>query len=76
MNQREMEQAIKDMAYADFIEKRDWRQNQQSWLASILGGFPVPMSTTQMMSSPGPSIGGQVGGAAALGIGAYNAYNS
>ena len=76
MNQRDMEQAIKDMAYADFIDKRDWRQNQQSWLASILGGFPVPMSTTQMMSSPGPSVAGQVGGAAALGIGAYNMYNS
>ncbi len=76
MNQREMEQAIRDMAYADFIDKRDWRQNQQSWLASILGGFPVPMSTSQTMSSPGPSVAGQVGGAAALGLGAYNMYNS
>lgn len=76
MNQRDMEQAIKDMAYSDFVEKRDWRQNQQSWLASILGGFAVPMSTSQMMSSPGPSIAGQLGGAAALGIGAYNMYDS
>jgi hypothetical protein len=76
MNQRDMEQAIKDMAYADFIDKRDWRQNQQSWLASILGGFPVPMNTSQTMSSPGASVAGQVGGAAALGVGAYNMYNS
>lgn len=76
MNQREMQQAIKDMAYSDFVERRDWRQNQQSWLASILGGFPIPMNSSQTMSSPGPSVAGQIGGAAALGIGAYNMYNS
>jgi len=76
MNQRDMEQAIKDMAYADFIEKRDWRQNQQSWLASILQGLPIPMSTVQTGSTPGPSIASQVGGAAALGIGGYNMYKN
>tara|TARA_R110000765_G_scaffold37215_13_gene82643 strand:- start:263 stop:1198 length:936 start_codon:yes stop_codon:yes gene_type:complete len=76
MNQREMEQAIKDMAYADFIDKRDWRQNQQSWLASILGGFAVPMSTSQMMSSPGPSGAGQAAGAVAAAAGAYGMYQN
>lgn len=71
MNQREMEQAIKDMAYSDFVERRDWQQNQLSWLASILGGFPVPMNATQRTTQPGPSIGAQVGGLAAIGAGAY-----
>jgi len=75
-SQREMEQAIKDMAYSDFIEKRDWKQNQQSWLAGIIQGFPMPFSNTQTTSAPGPSMGSQIGGLAALGLGGYQAWKN
>ena len=73
MSQRDMAQAVRDMAYADFIEQRDWRRNQLSWLSSIIGGFPMPSNSTQTSSQPGPSVAGQAAGVAALGLGLWGA---
>jgi hypothetical protein len=73
MSQRDMSQAVRDMAYADFVEKRDWQKSNYSWLSSILSGFPASFNTIN--TQPGPSTAGQLAGLAALGVGAAGAYN-
>ena len=41
-----------DMANRDFVEQRDYQENQLNWLNSILKGFEVPKSTSTTDTRP------------------------
>ena len=73
---REMEQAIRDQAYNDFIDRRDWRSNKLKEYVGILGGTPYAsaMNTTQRTSGGGPSTGQTIAGLGIAGLGAAGSY--
>jgi len=71
---REMEQAIRDQAYQDFVERRDWKRNQLNYFASLLSGTPYATAMNQATRTPGPSAGQIAGGLGIAGIGALGSY--
>lgn len=76
---RDMEQAIRDMAYQDFLEKRDWNKEELNWLAGLLSGTPYAATgksgeTTE--STPGASGISQGAGMGIAGVGAYNMFKN
>jgi hypothetical protein len=78
VRQREMEQAIIDQAYNDFIERRDHRKNQLNWFTGLLSGTPLAsaMNTTQLIrgGGGGPGIGQTIAGLGIAGAGALGSY--
>tara|TARA_R110000851_G_scaffold289504_2_gene443627 strand:+ start:3832 stop:4593 length:762 start_codon:yes stop_codon:yes gene_type:complete len=73
---REMQQAIRDQAYNDFLDRRDWKSNKLKEYVGILGGTPYAsaMNTTQSTSGGGPGAGQTIAGLGIAGLGAYGAY--
>lgn len=62
--QRDMNQALRDLAYEDFIRQQRHPQTQMNWLQGILAGVPSTMGTYS--TQPGPNTIAQLLG---LGIG-------
>lgn len=74
---REMEQAEKDQAYADFLAQRDWNKEQLNWFTGLLSGTPYNMTNQSNISTaPGASPISQGVGLATAGLGAYKAFTS
>tara|TARA_R110002126_G_scaffold26152_2_gene88765 strand:+ start:415 stop:1341 length:927 start_codon:yes stop_codon:yes gene_type:complete len=73
---REMEQAIRDQAYSDFLERRDFRSNQLKQHIGNLAGTPyaTAMNSTQNSSGGGPGVGQTIAGLGIAGIGAAGSY--
>jgi hypothetical protein len=75
--QREMEQAIKDIAYQDYLERQNYQKEQLNWYAALLSGTPYNTTNqTQFASQPGASPISQGIGLATAGLGAYKMFNS
>ena len=76
VRQREMQQAIIDQAYNDFLDRRDWRRNQLNWFTGLLSGTPyATMSNqTQTTGGGGPGVGQTIAGLGIAGLGATGAY--
>lgn len=73
--QQAYDQAGLDTAYADFINQRDWDQNQLSWLSNILRGVPVSPDTTTTSYVPDNPLQDALGmGISAIGL--YNGLNT
>ena len=75
---REMEQAIRDQAYNDFLDRRDWRSNKLKEYVGILSGTPYAsaMNTTQRTGGGGggPGVGQTIAGLGIAGLGAAGSY--
>lgn len=73
---REMEQAIRDQAYNDFIERRDFRSNQLRQHIANLAGTPygTAMNSSQNSSGGGPGFGQTIAGLGIAGLGAAGSY--
>tara|TARA_R110000850_G_scaffold5616_2_gene22953 strand:+ start:6290 stop:7219 length:930 start_codon:yes stop_codon:yes gene_type:complete len=74
---REMDQAIRDQAYNDFLDRRDWRSNKLKEYVGILSGTPYAsaMNTTQRSSGGGgPGVGQTIAGLGIAGLGAAGSY--
>lgn len=80
--QQNQNQSNENLAYQDFLTQQQWPYQQESYLAGILGGSPVPTQTQQTQTTPGPSttsqvLGGLAGAAGLLGsTGAFNSVGS
>tara|TARA_R110000823_G_scaffold216020_4_gene345611 strand:- start:928 stop:1821 length:894 start_codon:yes stop_codon:yes gene_type:complete len=76
---RDMEQAIRNMAYEDFMESKNWNKEQLNWLTGILSGSPYAQtgsSSVSTMNTPGASPISQAAGLGIAGVGAYNMYQN
>jgi hypothetical protein len=73
---REMQQAIRDQAYQDFLDRRDYRRNQINWYAGLLSGTPyaTAMNQTRTTGGGGPGVGQTIAGLGIAGLGAAGAY--
>lgn len=74
---REMQQAIRDQAYQDFLDRRDWRRNQLKEYVGILSGTPYATAmdqTTRTGGGGGPGIGQTIAGLGIAGLGAAGSY--
>jgi len=73
---REMEQAIRDQAYQDFLDRRDYKRNQLNYFAALLAGTPYAsaMNQTTRSGGGGPGLGQTVAGLGIAGIGAAGKY--
>ena len=77
---RDMAQSIRDLAYQDFLEKRDWNREQLNWLAGLLSGTPYSQTgkssdTSGLTASPPGASGlSQAAGLGIAGLGAYNMF--
>ena len=49
---QDMGQANLDLAYKDFVEQRDYQQEQLSWLNNLVKGFQMPMQTMEQKTAP------------------------
>ena len=65
----QFEQANLDTRYNDFLESRDWDQNQISWLTSILYGTPERVNNNYQNVYQNPLAQGLGAAAALYGIG-------
>jgi len=76
VRRREMEQAIINQAYEDFVARRDWKSNKLKEYVGILSGTPYAsaMNQTQSASGGGPGVGQTIAGLGIAGLGAYGAY--
>lgn len=66
-------QADLDIAYQDFLEQRDWEQNQINDLAAVLSGMPVADAGTTTTSQTYNPLS-QALGAVLTGVSTYNAF--
>ena len=76
LSQRELDQRIKDIAYEDFLARRDYQQQQLNWFTSLLSGTPYNITDSTQISSSrggGPSTGQTLGGLGIAALGAYGA---
>jgi hypothetical protein len=73
---REMEQAIRDQAYQDFLDRRDYKRNQLNYFAALLSGTPYAsaMNQTTRTGGGGPGLGQTIAGLGIAGIGAAGKY--
>jgi len=62
--QQSMDQVSFDTAYQDFQNQLGHGKAQAEWLASILGGLPMPTTTTTTEKAPQGSTVGQIAGLA------------
>jgi hypothetical protein len=71
-----MQQAIRDQAYQDFLDRRDYRRNQINWYAGLLSGTPyaTAMNQTRTTGGGGPGVGQTIAGLGIAGLGAAGAY--
>jgi hypothetical protein len=65
----QFEQANLDTQYNDFLERRDWDQNQISWLTSILYGTPERVNNNYQNIYQNPLAQGLGAAAALYGLG-------
>tara|TARA_R100000655_G_scaffold3892_1_gene12958 strand:+ start:4676 stop:5593 length:918 start_codon:yes stop_codon:yes gene_type:complete len=77
LSQREMNQAIRDIAYQDFLQKQNYQKDQLNWYAALLSGTPYNVTNQSTVSTqPGASPISQGVGLATAGLGAYKMFNS
>lgn len=79
ISRRDMEQSIRNIAYEDFIEKRDWDKQTLNWLAGLLSGTPYAQTgkvSEQTENIPGASPISQVAGLGLAGLGAYSMFRN
>ena len=77
VKQREMDQAMRDQAYADFLSQRDWNKEQLNWFTGLLSGTPYASTNrAQITTAPGASPISQGVGLGMAGLGAYKAFTS
>ena len=79
-SQREIDQAMRDIAYENFIEKRDWKANQLALATNIVYGNPAIQQSNRTGvtdrsggGARGPSGLAQAAGLGIAGIGAIGA---
>jgi hypothetical protein len=60
--QRQREQQLLDMQYADFLRQRDYPMEQLGYYSSLLRGLPVQLGSTQTTYAQPPSMASQAGG--------------
>lgn len=53
-SQQNLTQQNLDLAYKDFLDQRDYQQNQLEWLNNLVKGYQMPMSTTESFTGPLP----------------------
>ena len=66
---RELDQAVLDMSYENYMRRTNWAQDQLNWLQGILAGAPAAQQT--YTTAPGPSPVSELLGLG-LGAGAIN----
>jgi hypothetical protein len=76
LGERELEQAARDLAYNNFLERRDWQLNQLKEHVGILSGTPLAtaMNSYQTTSGGGPGAGQILGGLGIASLGAVGSY--
>tara|TARA_R100001082_G_scaffold109871_1_gene88108 strand:+ start:254 stop:1171 length:918 start_codon:yes stop_codon:yes gene_type:complete len=75
--QREMDQAVRDLAYQDYMERQNYQKEQLNWFAALLSGTPYNTTNQSTVSTqPGASPISQGVGLATAGLGAYKMFNS
>lgn len=76
VSKRQMEQAIRDQALADFLERKNYQRDQISWLASLLGPTPygAAMNTATTETRSGPGATQAITGLGIAGLGAAGKY--
>ena len=52
-SRRELDQAVLDMSYENYMRRTNWAQDQLNWLQGILSGAPAQQQT--YTTAPGPS---------------------
>jgi hypothetical protein len=70
--QQDLQQAILDQQYGDFLRQRDYATEQLGNYSSLIRGLPLTMGSTETAYAAPPSTLSQVGG---LGLGALGMYN-
>jgi hypothetical protein len=70
--QQALDQAKKDVDYADFLRQRDQPLENLSYYSNIIHGLPVTPNTTSTTYAPPPSALSQVAGAGLTALSAYN----
>ena len=70
--QQDLQQAILDQQYGDFLRQRDYSTEQLGQFSSLIHGLPMTMGSTATAYAAPPSAISQVGG---LGLGALGMYN-
>lgn len=68
-------QAGLDLAYKDFVQQRDYPQQQAALYASLLSGTPTTPQTTATTTEPAPDFLSQLLGLAVGGAGIYDLLN-
>lgn len=54
--EQQQTQSNLDLAHQDFVDQRDYQQNQLGWLNNISKGFEAPTSTTTSSTAPGTNF--------------------
>jgi len=72
---RNIEQQGLDAGYQQFVEQRDWNQNQSNNYSNIVAGLPVG-NVGQTNTTSTPAKGSWLQQAVGAGIAAIGAYNS
>ena len=73
--QQQREQAGLDMAYQDFINQRDYPQNQLNAYAGLINGVPYSPSSTTTATGPTPDFLSQLIGMGTAGAGVWDYFN-
>lgn len=74
--QRALQQAGMDTGYQDFMNQRQYPQQQLGWMSQILQGLPINPTTTQTTYQQQPGLFQSMLGAGLGGLGLYNAIQS
>ncbi|MFZ9615178.1 MAG: hypothetical protein ACO3AG_00740 [Fluviibacter sp.] len=70
--QQALNQQYLDQQYQDFLNQRDYQNQQLQLYSGLLHGVPVSANTTTTATVPGASLGSQIMGAGVTALGAYN----
>jgi hypothetical protein len=68
--QQALDQSVMTQQYQDFLNQRDYYNNQLAQYSSLLQGTPITPNTTTTSTAPAPSLASQImgTGVGALGI--------
>ena len=72
--QQQTDQAKKQAAYEDFLNKQRYPYQQLGAMSDAIRGAPMTQQSSTLFT-PNPSLVSQIGGLATAGLGAYGLYN-
>jgi len=69
------QQASLAQKYQDFLAQKGYPQETATWYSNIVRGLPISPASTQVTTTPAPSMMSQLGGLGLAGLGLYNMAN-